>query len=296
VREEQAEMNTIMSHLDLLHNADTRGWGAPVKPLRNTALGPVRPLMWLLMGTVGFVLLIACGNAANLLLARAAARTHELGVRATLGARRSRLLLQVLTESLMLSTGEGTVGIGLAWLFLRALLKLNPEDIPRMDDARPDLRVMGFAVFATVLTSALFGMREFQATGAECGMGWQWLRSLSWLCRDCCLFDPEFAGGCRRSHQRVTSRMIGPEGASGKQPYYHERALGWSISRVHGRFGFLLYCSMSFNVTACDVEPLMAFMVRVDVTAVGAAGLLDEQPLSPTTAPALSSKSKPNIA
>jgi putative ABC transport system permease protein len=153
VREEQAEMNTIMSHLDLLHNADTRGWGAPVKPLRNTALGPVRPLMWLLMGTVGFVLLIACGNAANLLLARAAARTHELGVRATLGARRSRLLLQVLTESLMLSTGEGTVGIGLAWLFLRALLKLNPEDIPRMDDARPDLRVMGFAVFATVLTA-----------------------------------------------------------------------------------------------------------------------------------------------
>jgi hypothetical protein len=69
-----------------------------------------------------------------------------------------------------------------------------------------------------------------------------------------------------------------------------------SISRVHAPPGFLLYCSMSVNVTACAVEPLMAFMVRVDVTAVGAAGLLDEQPLSPATAPALSSKSKPNIA
>jgi predicted permease len=158
VREAQAEMKTIMSHLNLLHNPDTRGWGALVKPFRESALGPVRPLMWLLMGTVGFVLLIACGNAANLLLARAAARSHELGVRATLGARRSRLLRQMLTESLMLSAAAGTVGVGLAWLFLHALLKLNPGDIPRMDDARIDLRVMGFVVFVTVLTSVLFGM------------------------------------------------------------------------------------------------------------------------------------------
>jgi predicted permease len=158
VREAQAEMGTIMSHLNLLHNPDTRGWGAFVKPFRDSALGPVRPLMWLLMGTVGFVLLIACGNAANLLLARAAARSHELGVRATLGAGRSRLLRQMLTESLMLSAAAGTVGAGLAWLFLHALLKLNPGDIPRMDDARIDLRVMGFVVFVTVLTSVLFGM------------------------------------------------------------------------------------------------------------------------------------------
>src|SRR5579863_17007 len=158
VGEAQAEMNVIMSRLNLLHNADTRGWGALVKPFRDTALGPVRPLMWLLMSTVGFVLLIACGNGANLLLARAAARTHELGVRATLGARRSRLLRQMLTESLLLSAVAGTEGVGLACLFQRALLRLNPGDIPRMDDARLDLRVLGFAVFATVLTSVLFGM------------------------------------------------------------------------------------------------------------------------------------------
>jgi predicted permease len=158
VRHTQAEMATIMSHLNLLHNPDMRGWGALVKPFQDSALGPVRPLMWLLMGTVGFVLLIACGNAANLLLARAAARSHELGVRATLGARRSRLLRQMLTESLMLSAAAGTVGVGLAWLFVHALLKLNPGDIPRMDDARIDLRVMGFVVFVIVLTSVLFGM------------------------------------------------------------------------------------------------------------------------------------------
>jgi predicted permease len=154
----QAEMATIMSRLNLLHGAYARGWGAYVKPFRESALGPVRPLMYLLMATVGFVLLIACGNAANLLLARAAARTHELGVRATLGARRSRLLRQMLTESLMLSAAAGMAGVGLAWLFLHALLKLNPGDIPRMGDARLDLHVMGFVLLVTMLTSVLFGM------------------------------------------------------------------------------------------------------------------------------------------
>jgi predicted permease len=158
VKQAQAEMSTLMSHLNLLHSADMRGWGAYVKPFRDSTLEPVRPLMGLLMGSVGFVLLIACGNAANLLLARAAARTHELGVRATLGARRGRLLCQLLTESLMLSAAAGLVGVGLAWLFLHALLKLNPGDIPRMGDARLDLRVMGFVVIVSVLTSVLFGM------------------------------------------------------------------------------------------------------------------------------------------
>lgn len=158
VRAAQAEMSTIMVRLNLLHAPGSRGWSAFVKPFRDSSLGPVRPLMLLLMGSVGFVLLIACGNAANLLLARAAARTHELGVRATLGAKRTRLLRQMLTESLMLSAAAGVAGAGLAWLFLHALLKLNPGDIPRMDTAGLDLHVMGFVLVVTVLTSVLFGM------------------------------------------------------------------------------------------------------------------------------------------
>jgi predicted permease len=156
--EAQAEMSTLMSRLDLLHDASARGWTAFAKPFRDTALGPVRPLMWLLLGAVAFVLLITCANAASLLLARAANRTHELGVRAALGAGRGRLLRQIFTESLMLSTAAGIVGIGLAYFFLQALLKLSPGDIPRIQDATLDIHVMVFLVAVTMLTSILFGI------------------------------------------------------------------------------------------------------------------------------------------
>ena len=158
VREAQVEMSTIMLRLNPLHAVYERGWGAFVKSFRDAALGPVRPLMWLLLASVGLVLLIACGNAANLLLARFASRTHELGVRATLGARRGRLLRQMLAESLMLSVAAGCGGTGLAWLFLHALLRLNPGDIPRMGDASLDYRVLSFLAGITVLTSVLFGV------------------------------------------------------------------------------------------------------------------------------------------
>ncbi len=154
----QAEMGTIMSRLNLLHSANDRGWGAHVKSFRESALGQVRPLMLLLLGAVVLVLMIACGNAANLLLARAAGRTHELGVRATLGAGPGRLLRQMLTESLMLSLAAGVTGAGLAWVFLQLLLQLNPGDIPRMTEASLDLRVLGFLTGVTVLTGLFFGM------------------------------------------------------------------------------------------------------------------------------------------
>jgi predicted permease len=164
-RKAQAEMSAIMSRLNLLHATEDRGWGAYMKSFRESALGPVRPLMWLLLCAVGLVLMIACSNAANLLLARAANRTHELGVRATLGARRGRLLRQMLTESLMLSMAAGGAGAGLAWVFLHGLLRLNPGDIPRMAEAALDSRVLGFLIAVTALTSVLFGvLPSFAAT------------------------------------------------------------------------------------------------------------------------------------
>jgi predicted permease len=156
--EAQAEMRSIMSHLDLLHRADMRGWGALIERLDDNAVGPVRPLMALLFGAVSFVLLIACANAANLLLAKAAGRTHELGIRATLGAGRGRVIRQLLTESLMLGLAAGIVGVVMAYGFLHILQRLNPGDIPRMAEASIDPRVLLFALLITILTSILFGI------------------------------------------------------------------------------------------------------------------------------------------
>ncbi len=158
IRAAQAEMGTIMSGLNRLHAPYDRGWGAYVKSFRDSALGPVRPLMWLLLGAVALVLMIACGNAANLLLARAANRAHELGVRATLGAGRGRLLRQMLTEALMLSLAAGVVGVGLALVLLHGLLLLNPGDIPRLIESTLDLRVLAFLAAVTMFTSLLFGV------------------------------------------------------------------------------------------------------------------------------------------
>ena len=154
----QAEMATLMSRLDLLHTVNMRGWGVLIESFRESALGPVKPLMWLLLGAVGFVLLVACGNAASLLLARAAGRTHELGVRATLGARQGRLVRQMLTESLLLGAIAGFTGIAMAYVLLHLLLKFNTGDIPRMENAALNVPVMIFLVGISLFTGLFFGI------------------------------------------------------------------------------------------------------------------------------------------
>jgi predicted permease len=158
VKDAQAELSAIMARLDPLHKGFFHGWTGLVESVRDYILGPVRPLMLLLLAAVGFVLLIACGNAANLLLARAANRRHELGVRATLGARRGRLVRQMVTESLILGSAAGIAGIGLAYLFIRALLKLNPGNIPHMESVSLDLRGLVFLVLISLATSIVFGI------------------------------------------------------------------------------------------------------------------------------------------
>jgi len=158
-QEAQSELKSVMARLNRLHHGVfAKGWTGMVKSFREHVLGPVRPLMLLLLAAVGFVLLIACGNAANLLLARAANLQHELGVRAALGARRSRILRQMLTESLLLGCSAGIVGIGLAYLFVQGLLKLNPGNIPHMAGTSLDLCALAFAVLISLITSFAFGI------------------------------------------------------------------------------------------------------------------------------------------
>jgi len=167
----QSEMSAMMARLDKEYAGESaelkelRQWGALVEGFTALSLGPVRPLMRLLLASVGLVLLIACGNAANLLLARAAARERELGVRAALGAGRGRMVRQLLTESLLICLSGGVVGIGLAFLLLRTLPRLDPGNIPRLNEASLDWRVLSFALAASLLTGVITGL--FPAVGAS---------------------------------------------------------------------------------------------------------------------------------
>ncbi len=135
-----------------------RTWGALVESFTGISIGPVRPLMRMLLAAVALVLLIACGNAANLLIARAAERTRELGVRAALGAGRGRMVRQLLSESLLVGMGGCVVGIVLAYIFLRILPRLDPGNIPRLNEASLDARVLLVAIAASLLTSLLAGL------------------------------------------------------------------------------------------------------------------------------------------
>ena len=154
----QAEMAAIAARLDPLNPANDRGWKALVRSFVDTALGPLRPQMWLLLGAVALVLLIASGNVANLLLARAAGRIHEMGVRSALGAERARLIRQLLTESVLLAIGGGALGVLLAFAAIRVLVRFSPGDIPRIEATSIDGRVLLFTLGISLLTGLAFGI------------------------------------------------------------------------------------------------------------------------------------------
>jgi len=156
VAQAQAEMAAMMVRLDKLHQM--KGWGALIKNFVDSTVGHVRSLLWLLLGAVAIVLLIASGNAANLLLARAAGRVRELGVRVALGAGRSRIVRQLITESLLIGLAAGAIGILFAYLFLGILPLFNPGNIPRLNEASLDMRVLLFTIAVSLLTSMLTGV------------------------------------------------------------------------------------------------------------------------------------------
>jgi putative ABC transport system permease protein len=134
-------------------------------PLRETIVGDVRRPLYVLLGAVGLVLLVACANVANLLLARASARQDELAVRAALGAGRGRLVRQLVTESLVLGVAGGALGLFLAWAGTRALVNAQPTNIPRLENIGVDGVVVGVTIALALLTGLLFGvLPALQAT------------------------------------------------------------------------------------------------------------------------------------
>jgi putative ABC transport system permease protein len=128
------------------------------EPLQDDVVGSARTALWVLQGAVGFVLLIACANLANLLLARAEARHKEFAIRSALGAGRGRLLRQFATEGVVLSVAGAAVGTFLAWAGLRALLGANPDSIPRSTEIGLDGAVLVFTLGIAVLTGIIFGL------------------------------------------------------------------------------------------------------------------------------------------
>jgi putative ABC transport system permease protein len=154
-----ADMDSVTRHIAEVYPKSNQGWGATVEPLQNDFLSrDTRRALWMLLGAVGFVLLIACANVANLLLARGTVRQREIAVRASLGATRRELFRQLLTESLALAAIGGALGVGLAWALLRAIVALMPPyTLPSEAEVGLNAPVLLFTLGATVLAGVLFG-------------------------------------------------------------------------------------------------------------------------------------------
>jgi predicted permease len=158
IGEARAEMSTIQDHLDELYPDANRGTGATVRPFQEVLVSRVRGTLLLLLSAVGLLLLIACANVANLLLARSAARGREFAIRSALGASRSRIIQQLITESVLLSLAGGTVGVLLAKWCAGVVLAAVPGSVPRTQSVGLNGYVLLFAVGITFAVGILFGL------------------------------------------------------------------------------------------------------------------------------------------
>src|ERR1041385_3029161 len=154
----QADMSTIAARLSQQYKEKNAGHGVKLEPLTKVIVGDVGLALYVLLGAVGFVLLIACANLANLMLARVGARQKEIAVRTALGASRLRIVRQLLIESTVLAIGGGAIGLLLAFWTVRWIVSLSADTIPRVHEINIDPRVAGFTLLLSVMTGVLFGL------------------------------------------------------------------------------------------------------------------------------------------
>ena len=158
VEQARSDMERVTQNLAATYPDADKGIGAALIPLRERMLGDVQPFLLLLFGAVGFVLLIACVNVANLLLASSTGRAHEFAIRMALGAGRGRILRQLLTESVLLAALGGGLGVLLAAVGTRAALRLLPATLPRSAEVGMDGRVLVFAAAVSLFAGICFGL------------------------------------------------------------------------------------------------------------------------------------------
>ncbi len=158
IEQARQEMQSIARGLEREYPDTNTGWGVNPVPMQEELVGNVGSTLITLLGAVGFVLLIACTNVANLLLARTSSRQREIAIRTALGAGRYRIVRQLLSESLLLALVSGALGLLLAYWGVRGLVALSPGNIPRIDEISVDGHVLLFTFVVSILTGVLFGL------------------------------------------------------------------------------------------------------------------------------------------